>query len=423
MEQSTQRRPFLACMSTVAVLFLGSSLTLLSARTADVPKAFPTDESDDVCSQSVLPKFGTMEASSHGDPKGGDIVPERSVSDPYPSLHSVAIDVENDRVLMSDSNRGQLLFDDRAALGSPTAVTNPLSQIRGPATGMMFVAGVTLDPEHREAFAVDNDIGDRMQVFPYDAEGNVKPKRVLFVPHGSWGIALSKARDEIAISVEHTNNVVIFSRKASLAEAPLRVLRGPKTGLGDPHGIVVDDEHKEISVANHGNWAPMTRAEAQEGRLEGGRFDLPSIATFAQDARGDTSPLRVIQGERTELNWPMGMSLDVVHDELAVANYGNNSILIFHRTDHGDVAPARIIRGDQTGILGPMGVSVDAKNGEIWVTNYRDHSAVVFSRTADGNVSPKRILRNAPPGAPAVGFGNPGALAYDSKRDQILVPN
>jgi hypothetical protein len=32
-------------------------------------------------------------------------------------------------------------------------------------------------------------------------------------------------------------------------------------------------------------------------------------------------------------------------------------------------------------------------------------------------------VRNAPIGTPSVGFGNPGAVAYDSKRDEILVPN
>ena len=41
----------------------------------------------------------------------------------------------------------------------------------------------------------------------------------------------------------------------------------------------------------------------------------------------------------------------------------------------------------------------------------------------DDVVAPKRLVRNALPGTPAVGFGNPGAVAYDSKRDQILVPN
>ncbi len=70
-----------------------------------------------------------------------------------------------------------------------------------------------------------------------------------------------------------------------------------------------------------------------------------------------------------------------------------------------------------------MGVTFDTKNDELWVTNYRDHSALVFPRTATGNVAPRRVVRNAPAGAPAVGFGNPGAIAYDTRRGEILVPN
>ena len=35
----------------------------------------------------------------------------------------------------------------------------------------------------------------------------------------------------------------------------------------------------------------------------------------------------------------------------------------------------------------------------------------------------QRFLRNAPAGSPTGGFGNPGAVAYDPKRDEILVPN
>ena len=70
-----------------------------------------------------------------------------------------------------------------------------------------------------------------------------------------------------------------------------------------------------------------------------------------------------------------------------------------------------------------MGVALDLENDEVWVANYGDHTALVFPRTGAGNVAPKRILRNAPSGSPTVGFGNPGAVAYDSKRDEILVPN
>jgi DNA-binding beta-propeller fold protein YncE len=347
----------------------------------------------------------------------------RSVQDPYPSLHSVAVDPENNRVVMSDSNRGSLLFYERTSGGNSADVTQPARQIRGPATGMMFIAGVAMDPVNREVYTVDNDIGDRMEVFPYDVEGNSKPKRVLHVPHGSWGVSLNRSGDEVAISVEHINSVVIYRREAAGGEAPLRVIHGRKTGLADPHGVYFDGANNEISAANHGNWAPLTKAASPEGLPAAGHFQPPSITTFSGGAEGDTPPLRTIQGARTQLNWPMGIYVDTVHNEIAVASYGSNAVLVFRRTDTGDVAPLRMIRGDRTGIVGPMGVAIDPKNDELWVTNYGDHSAVVFPRTAQGNVAPKRIIRNAPAGTPAIGFGNPGALAYDSRRDELLVPN
>ena len=43
--------------------------------------------------------------------------------------------------------------------------------------------------------------------------------------------------------------------------------------------------------------------------------------------------------------------------------------------------------------------------------------------TADGDVAPLRTIRAAPLGKRALAIGNPGAVGYDSKRDEILVPN
>jgi DNA-binding beta-propeller fold protein YncE len=409
--------------SVVALLmFLGLDRGPRGSGPALSPSLVDEDANRDECTGSFLPAAYAA-APSAAVPAAGDIGPIRLVQDPYPSLHSIALDPLSNQVVMSDSNRGNLLFYARTGGGPSPSVVVPDHQIRGPATGMMFIAGVALDPAHQEVFTVDNDIGDRMLVFPYGVEGNVKPKRVLFVPHGSWGTSLDAGRGEIALSVEHINAVVVYRREASGGEAPLRVIRGANTQLADPHGIAVAEEDHEILVANHGNWAPLTRREAIEGKWRGGQFQLPSVTTFDEAAAGDITPLRTLQGERTQLNWPMGLGLDPEHNEFAVANYGSNSVLIFRRTDQGDVAPMRMIAGDRTGILGPVGVAIDWQNDELWVTNYRDHSAVVFARTAEGNVAPKRILRNAPLGTPAVGFGNPGAVAYDSKRKEILVPN
>jgi len=366
---------------------------------------------------------------------GGDIQPARVVLDPYPTLHSVVVDAERDKVFMSDPNRHALWSYDRLAASKGKELVEPLTGIRGPSTGMMFVAAVTIDRERQEIFSVDNDIGDRMMVFPYDANGNMKPKRVLDVPHQAWGLSIAPERDELAVTVESSRQIVIYRRAAEGHEAPLRTIRGPNTGLGDPHGVFFDGQNNEIVVANHGNQggrqpAPGDAPARQRGTrvsepqpIVGGRFDEPSITVYAADTKGDVAPLRKIQGAKTGLNWPMAIDVDRTRNEIVVANNGDSSIRIFRRTDTGDVAPLRVIKGPRTGIVGPMGVAYDLKNSEIWVANYGDHTALVFPIAARGDVAPKRMLRNAPAGSPTVGFGNPGAVAYDTKRDEILVPN
>lgn len=367
---------------------------------------------------------------------GGDVPPARIVRDLYPTFHGVAVDAINNRVVMSDSNRhGLLTYERTAGTIAGKEATEPLGNVRGPMTGMMFVASVALDPQRREMYTVDNDIGDRLLTFPYDADGNVRPSRVLDVPHQAWGIGISQKRDEVAITVESSRMVVVYRRGASGATLPLRVIRGPGTGLGDPHGVNFDDAHDELVVANHGNQTagatrrPMetakgdTSGRGQADPFEGGRFEAPSLTVYRADAGGNAEPIRRIQGTRAGLNWPMGVSVDVEHGEIAVANNGDSSIRVFSRTASGNAAPLRVIKGPRTGVSGPMGVAIDAANDELWVTNYGDHTALVFPRTATGNVAPARIVRNAPAGAPTSGFGNPGAVAYDTKRGEILVPN
>ena len=359
---------------------------------------------------------------------GGDVPPSRVVSDPYPTLHSVVVDPDRNRVFFSDPNRHALWSYDRLAASTGREAVEPLTSIRGPATGMMFIAAVTIDAAAEEIYTVDNDIGDRMMVFPYDANGNARPKRVLEVPHQAWGLSISQERSEVAVSVEAPREIVIYRKRAEGNEPPLRTIRGPRTGLGDPHGLFLDGLNNEIIVANHGNQggrqpAPGGARVSEPEPIVGGRFDEPSITVYVADGNGDIPPTRTIAGPKTGLNWPMAIDVDLSRNEIAVANDGDSSIRIFRRTDRGDVAPIRVIKGARTGIDGPMGVAFDRKNNELWVANYGDHAALVFSSTAAGNVAPKRVLRNAPAGSPTVGFGNPGAVAYDSKRDEILVPN
>ncbi len=357
------------------------------------------------------------------DTTGTDLAALRCIADPYPTFNGVAVDPQHDLVVLSDTNRKSLLIYDRTAGSRSTEETPPARRIMGPQTQIGFVAGVTLDSVNREIMTVNNDIEDTLMVFSYDAEGNISPARLLAVPHQSWGVALNRSRDELAFTVESLDAVVFYRREAKGVEAPLRSIIGKNTGLADPHGLYIDEANKEIAVASHGNLSEGDISVGTLSETASGRFQPPSITFYPDSAQGNASPLRSIAGPRTKLNWPMSIAHDRVSDEIAVANNGDDSILFFGRTASGDVAPVRVIRGARTGISDPMGVAIDSKNNEIYVANFSDHTALVFDRRARGNAAPKRIIRNAPAGTPTVGFGNPMAVAYDTRRGEILVPN
>jgi DNA-binding beta-propeller fold protein YncE len=357
-----------------------------------------------------------------------DAMPLRTVFDPFPTFGGLAVDPAAGRAFFSDSSLSGLLSYDTAAGGTGPGITDPATHIFGPETGIGFIAGVAVDPGHKEIYAVNND-GGGIVIFAYDQNGSVRMVRGLESPMQSWGISFSKARDEIAVSVQQLSGVVVYRRGAEQMDPPLRSLRGEDTGLADPHGIAFDDERKELVVANHGNWTelrpyspydPLTKTKKE---YNPGRFEPPSIRVYPATAQGNVKPLRTIQGDRTGLNWPMGVEIDAARNELVVANYGDNSVLFFDRAANGDAGPMRLLKGDRTGIVGPIDVDIDPVRNEIWVANYSDHTALVFDRAASGNVAPKRIIRNAPAGSPALTFTNAAAAAYDTKRDALIVPN
>jgi DNA-binding beta-propeller fold protein YncE len=87
------------------------------------------------------------------------------------------------------------------------------------------------------------------------------------------------------------------------------------------------------------------------------------------------------------------------------------------------VAPIRQIKGSKTLLRNPNGVSVDSVNGEVWVANFGNHTATAYKWNANGNVEPIRVIRSAPLNAPTTLISNPYMIAFDSRRDEVLVPN
>jgi DNA-binding beta-propeller fold protein YncE len=106
-----------------------------------------------------------------------------------------------------------------------------------------------------------------------------------------------------------------------------------------------------------------------------------------------------------------------------VANDANNQVLVFKLTDNGDVAPTRIISGPRSLVSAPTGLALDRVNGELWVANMGNYAVTVYPVAANGDAPPVRTIRGGPAGKVGLMIGNPGASAYDAKREELLVPN
>ena len=74
-------------------------------------------------------------------------------------------------------------------------------------------------------------------------------------------------------------------------------------------------------------------------------------------------------------------------------------------------------------IKNPTGIAVDPQNNELWVTNFGSHSATVYPVDASGDPASKRVIRTGSVDAPSPMISNPHTIAYDTKRDELLVSN
>jgi len=366
-----------------------------------------------------------------------DRAPLREIRDTLPTYSAVAVDIQNNEIVLQDENLFQIMVYDRLTNTPLTAhMSEPKRVIGGHHTKAEFNCGLYIDPQSGDIYSINNDTLDTMTVFSRQARGNVPPDRELHTPHRTYGVAVDEAREELFLTVQDPPMVVVYRKHAEGEEKPIRVLRGNSTGLADAHGIGLDTKNGWMFVANYGSVAEYSDGGGSNigtgtsfmslgtAMIPGsGAYRPPSITVYPIRASGNTPPLRTITGPRTMLNWPAHIYADDKNGEVFVANDGESSILVFRVTDDGNVAPTRVLRGPKTGLQNPTGLFVDTVHDELVVANMGNHSATVYRRTADGDTPPLRTIRNGPPGKKALMIGNPGSVAYDTKRDQIIAPN
>lgn len=441
----SHRRPRDMVAAVMPIGTIRGSLAVFEPNDECVMPALPSDVQRRMTRMTRAARF-SQAAQGPAQPTGPAFTtPQRKIQDAYPSFAAVAVDIERNEVVMTDENLFQVLVYDRTEnTPAAAAASIPKRVIAGRNTNIEFQSGVYVDQKTGDIYAANNDTRDTLVVFKQGSAGDVKPIRQVATPHGTFGVVVDEAHDELFMTEQHDSALVVYRKGATQAESPIRHLQGLATGLQDPHGVALDPKDEVLFVANYGythdvamtdkpktgvnqasnrrgkdNW-PLGREFAVPGS---GTINAPSITVYARTAKGNAAPLRKIQGPDTGLNWPTGLAFDPQARELCVANDAAHEVLVFDAAARGNARPKRVIKGTATKLANPTSVFADTKNRELWVANFGGHSATVYDLTASGNAAPKRIIRNAPEGTPSLMIGNPGAVGFDTKREEILVPN
>jgi hypothetical protein len=345
--------------------------------------------------------------------------PERTIRDADPTYSAIGLDLLHDEIILQDNNLWSTRVfkrTDNTPVGQK--LTEEQRVIAGDKTQIQFNNGLYIDPKNGDMYSVESDVGDKMVVFSREANGNVPPKRMLHTIHRVYNLAVDETRQELYATVEFPPEVDVYPKTAQGEDLPIRRLIGPHTGLNSLHGIAIDEKNQLLYVNTWGHDSDF--------KVQGtGRYEDPAIKIYALNASGDTPPLRVISGDKTQLNWPGAMKLNPENGDLYVANDIGQSLLVFANisTAQGNVAPVRVIKGAKTKLSYPTGIVLDLVHREVWASNMGSSSATAYPLMANGDVEPLRQIRSAPEGKRSLNFGRTTAVAYDPTREQILVPN
>jgi DNA-binding beta-propeller fold protein YncE len=367
--------------------------------------------------------------------------PLSTIRDPRNTFAGLAVDPVRNEVIMAEENNFSILVYERMESTPPrAALTEPKRTIQGEKTYLEFACAVYVDPPTGDIYGINNDTLSWMTVFNRSAKGNVAPNRKLKTPGTTFAIVGDEEEQELLMTVQDSDAVVTFKKASSGQEPPVRLLQGNKTQMADPHGIALDPKTGLIYVTNWGTYKTRRNPEAGESNPRSGgkpnwplgieytitgsaEFRLPSITVYRKDANGDTPPLRTIQGPKTLMNWPTAIAVHPDRGEIFVANDTSDTITVYRADASGDAAPIRVIKGTKSMVKNPTGVAVDVKNNELWVTNFGSHAATVYAIDASGDAAPRRLIRSGPVEAPSPMISNPHTIAYDTKRDELLVSN
>jgi DNA-binding beta-propeller fold protein YncE len=207
--------------------------------------------------------------------------------------HTVAVDEQNNEIIVGDSGGRSVLVFDRNASGD----VPPKRVIQGPHTGILFIVGVAVDPVHDRIVAAS----------------------AASVPGSKTGL-------------------FIFGRTDNGDVTPRAVIAGPQTGIVRPWQLAIDPVRGKLFVAaiNNLSYPPYELNNPRADLSHDVRLPSPwnsgslgFIGVWDIRDNGDVRPRAVIKGDNTFLVHPAGVAINPKSGEVYATDSVRNGLFTF----------------------------------------------------------------------------------------------
>jgi hypothetical protein len=233
---------------------------------------------------------------------------------------------------------------------------------------------IRYDPVHDE-FWVGNPFAGALMAYRGGADGEEAPIRIIQGPdtmlQGPDRLEVDYLNNELIVP-EHGNTILVFPSREGGNVAPIRVIQGPKTQLQSVRSAGVDMV-RNLIVAG-------TQHRTPEGE------QLGILLVYDRTADGDEAPLRVIEGEKTEIVRITQLRVYSPRGWILAAQSGTHEALhpkdafvgVWHIDDEGNVPPRYRIRGPKTTLIKPRGIVLDVKNKEVIISDMSQNAIFTY---------------------------------------------
>jgi len=238
------------------------------------------------------------------------------------TIHDMAYDPVRDEIVVPQFYAQAIMTFRGGANGNEA----PVRIIRGPDTQLANPARIGADFVHNEIYV---PLDNRLLVFPRDAQGNVAPIRIIEGPDtqmDAGAVAVDPVRGLVLVAGDvpgsrrtpngdRPGQVAIFDRTANGNAKPLRIIRGPQSGMVNT-GLI---------VAHPGRGLILVGIRSEEKSHPDNYVGVWSV-----NDNGAVPARWKIGGPNSTLRQVRGIALDVKNKNVIVSDKYLNAVFTFN---------------------------------------------------------------------------------------------